>query len=149
MAEVVKPVYTLAGTELTSVGVWVQSAAGLFSLPKMKTRQTVDWPDKNGVIVDLEEPRYQPRSITLNCLSRGKTSGEAMAAVIGLMNRISTKGLKTLTVSLGGTAYSYEVYCKEGIEVSRKSAGGGKVVVEFTVKLEEPHPVNFIPNDKE
>lgn len=147
MAASVKPVYTLGGSSLASLGVYVSSATGLFSLPKLKAPQTVDWPDKNGVMVDLAEPRYQPRDITLNCFSKGDTSAAAMAGVTAVISRLNTAGLKTLTVALGTSSYSYQVYCEDGVDITRKSWGSDKVVIEFTVKLKEPHPVNFVPSD--
>lgn len=149
MATSVKPVYTLGGSSFATLGVYVTSATGLFSLPKLKPPQTVDWPDKNGVVVDLAKPRYQPRDIVLNCMSKGATGAEALNGVTSVIALLNTAGLKTLTVTLGNTTYSYSVYCKEGVEITRKYWGGGKVVIEFTVKLEEPHPVNFVPSDAE
>ena len=147
MAASVKPTYSLGGSSFASLGVYVTSATGLFSLPKLKTPNTVDWPDKNGVVVDLTTPRYQPREITLNCFSTGETGAQALGGVTAIMGLLNTAGLKTLTVTLGNSSYSYQVYCKDGVDISRKSWGGGKVVIEFTVKLEEPHPVNFVPSD--
>lgn len=147
MATSVKPVYSLGGSNLAALGVYVQSATGLFSLPKLKTPQTVDWPDRNGVIVDLEKPRYQPREITLNCFSKGESTAAALSGLTSVINILKTKGLKTLSVTLGNTSYSYQVYCKDGVDIGRKTAGSGKVVIEFSVKLEEPHPVNFVPSD--
>lgn len=147
MATSVKPVYTLASTALTSIGVYVTSATGLFSVPKMKQPQTVDWPDKNGVTVDLAAPRFQPRAITLNCISKGATTAAALAGFTAIANLLKTAGLKTLTVALGNSSYSYSVYCKDGIDLTAKRTGGGKVVIEYSVKLEEPHPVNFVPSD--
>lgn len=149
MAASIKPVYRLGNSSLESLGVYVQSATGLFSLPKLKTPQTVDWPDKNGIVVDLEKPRYQPREIVLNCFSKGETTSGALAGVTSIIGLLNTAGLKTLTVTLGETDYSYEVYSKEGVEITKKSSGGGKVVIEFTVKLEEPHPFLFVPSDRE
>ena len=147
MANPVKPVYTLASTALTSIGVYVTSATGLFSIPKMKTPQTVDWPDKNGVTVDLAAPRFQARAITLNCLSKGADTADALAGFTAVVNLLKTTGLKTLTVAIGNSSYSYSVYCKEGVEITAKRSGGGKVVIEYAIKLEEPHPVNFVPSD--
>lgn len=147
MAASVKPVYTLGGSSLATLGVYVSSATGLFSLPKLKTPQTVDWPDKNGVVVDLATPRYQPREIVLNCYSKGATGAAALSGLTSVINILKGSGLKTLTVSLGATTYSYSVYAKDGVDLTRKYWGDGKVVIEFTVKLEEPHPVNFVPSD--
>lgn len=147
MATSLKPVYTLDGSSLESLGVYVSSATGLFSLPKLKEPQTVDWPDKNGVMVDIVNPRYKPRDITLNCFSKGATGAAAMAGVTAVIAKLNTAGLKTLTLTLGTSSYSYQVYCEDGVEISRKSWGSGKVVLEFTVKLKEPHPVNFVPSD--
>ena len=133
--------YTLDGTSLASLDVYVQSATGLFSLPKLKTPQTVDWPDRNGVIVDLKKPRYQPRTITLNCFTKGT------AGVLSVINLLNTAGLKTLTVAYGTSSYSFDVYCKDGVEITKKTTAGSTTVVEFTVKLEEPEPKLFVPSD--
>ena len=145
MAKVVS--YSIDGSSLEDLGINVQSATGLFSLPKLKTPQTVDWPDKNGVIVDLEKPRYQPREITLNCWSSGANGAAAVAGLTSLFGLLNTKGLHTLTVKISNSSFSYKVYCKDGIDTGTKRWGGGKVIVEFSVKLEEPQPSNFVPSD--
>ena len=149
MATSVKPVYTLGGSSFATLGVYVTSATGLFSLPKLKPPQTVDWPDKNGVVVDLAKPRYQPREIVLYCMSKGATGAAALAGVTSIIALLNTAGLKTLTVALGASTYSYSVYSEDGVDITRKYWGSGKVVIEFTVKLKEPHPVLFVPSDQE
>lgn len=145
MAQVVN--YKIDNHSFSSLGINVSSATGLFSLPKLKAPQSVDWPDKNGVIVDLAEPRYQPRDITLNCWSSGANGAEAVGAATTLYGYLTGVGLHTLEVSIGQSTFSYWVYCEDGIDVSKRW-GGGKVIAEFTVKLKEPHPANFVPSDR-
>ncbi len=138
--------YKIDNTGLSDLGIKVSSATGLFSLPKLKEPMIVDWPDKNGVVVDLSAPRYQPREIVLNCFSSGATGAAAMAPAISLYNILTGSGLHTLSVTIGSSTYTYNVYCEEGIEPTKRW-GGGKVIAEYAVKLIEPKPSHFVPSD--
>lgn len=140
--------YSIDGNSFDSLGINVSSATGLFSLPKLKAPQSVDWPDKNGVIVDLAKPRYQPRDITLNCWSSGANGAAATAGARSLYGILTGAGLHTLSVKISTSTFTYSVYCEDGIDVSKRW-GGGKVIAEFAVKLKEPHPSLFVPSDEE
>lgn len=146
MAKVVS--YSMDGSSFESLGINVSSAKGLFSLPKLKAPQSVDWPDKNGVFVDLTKPRYQPREITLHCWSSGSNGAEAVGGATALYSILTGQGLHTLSVTIGQASFSYSVYCEDGIDVTKRW-GGGKVIAEFEVKLKEPKPSAFVPSDTE
>lgn len=138
-------IYKIGSTTFDSLGVKVESATGLLSVPKRKTPVSIDWPEYHGKVVDTAAPRYQEREIVLNCMASGTTGADIYAAVGSLASLLTGAGLKVLTVIYGTTTLTYNVYLEE-IGNPAKSWGGGKVIGRFAVKLKEPEPSLFLPS---
>ena len=137
--------YTIDSINLTTSGVYVESATGLFSIPKRKTPFSVSWAEHNGEVVDLEKPCYEKREITLNCWCSGKTGAEVISKAGAVLATVTTKGLHTLSVTIGTSSYSYQVYAAGDTDIVR-SRSGNKIIGKFALKLVEPNPTLFLPN---
>jgi len=136
--------YTIDGTDLSDLGVYVEEASGLFSVPKRKTPVSIDWPEHHGKIVDTAAPTYDEREITLKCIASGSSGGDVGVKAGQVAQLLTGAGLHTLSVTIGTVTASYEVYITEMSDPDR-TWGGDKVVGRFTIKLSEPEPSSFLP----
>ena len=68
----------------------------LLAFPAMKAPERNDWPEEDGIEVDLSDPKLQPREIAISFLSDSNTQASDLIAYL------SDKGQHTFRVpSLG------------------------------------------------
>lgn len=152
--------YSLDGVNFKDYGVYVSASKGLFDGLKLKEPNKVEFDGYHGTAVDLSRPRFEERSITLECFM--KVAGGKMAfvqAVKNFVERFSAKhvapasgmegsvcpaGLHRLTVDIHPTKpLLYEVYLPDGMEVD-KTWNDSKMVGIFSLKLTEPEPIKKV-----
>ena len=79
-------------------GCWVTRGGynGLLAFPSMKEPEHNDWPEEDGIEVDLSDPKLQPREVSVSFLSDSNTQASDLIAYL------SQTGLHTFRVpSLG------------------------------------------------
>lgn len=56
-------------------GVWVTKGGynGLLAFPAMKEPESNDWPEEDGIEVDLSDPKLEPKEATISFLSTRTT----------------------------------------------------------------------------
>ena len=64
----------------------------LLAFPAMKEPEKNDWPEEDGIEVDLSDPKLQPREIAISFLSDSNTQASDLIAYL------SDKGLHTFRV---------------------------------------------------
>lgn len=140
--------YYINNVSLDSLNVSVSSSKGLLSLPGLKDPVTMSWPDENGEHVDLSNPRYESREITLNCFIRAASATLFTAAVATLFDALTDDDLVQLRVDADDGVVTrkqlvYMVYLKEGIDIEKRWRDG-TMVGTFSMRLVEPEPVKRI-----
>lgn len=136
--------YTINGTDFRSDQVVVSGSKGLLSMPKRKKPLTHSWAEYHGEVIDLDNPVYEPREITLDCFCKGDSRGAFIGNVHNFLGRFTAPGLHRLMVDIGsGKPLVYEVYLQDDVDV-KKRWREGRNVGTFSIKLMEPEPVKRV-----
>lgn len=152
--------YKLDGVNFKDYGVYVSASKGLLDGLKMKEPNKVEFDGYHGTAVDLSRPRFEERSITLECFMHVKGGKMAFVQAVktfveqfhakhvapasGMESSVCPAGLHRLTVDIHPTKpLLYEVYLPDGMEVD-KTWNDSKMVGTFSLKLTEPEPVKKV-----
>lgn len=152
--------YKLDGINFKDYGVYVSASKGLLDGLKMKEPNKVEFDGYHGTAVDLSRPRFEERSITLECFMKVKGGKMAFVQAVknfveqfhakhvapasGMEGSVCPAGLHRLTVDIHPTKpLLYEVYLPDGMEVD-KTWNDSKMVGTFSLKLTEPEPVKKV-----
>lgn len=152
--------YKLDGVDFKEYGVHVSASKGLLDGLKMKEPTKVEFDGYHGTAVDLTRPRFEERSITLECfmhVTGGKMAfvqavknfveqfhAKHAAPASGMEGSVCPAGLHRLMVDIHPTKpLLYEVYLPDGMEVD-KTWNDTKMVGTFSLKLTEPEPVKMV-----
>lgn len=141
----VKLEYYLDGLNLKEdLGVRVSKSSGVIDGLKMKEPFKVDFADENGEFIDLEDPRFEPREITLDCWLKADGKSDfvnKMAAIEAIFRLGGTHRLMIVTNPTKPLVY--EVYAPAGIAVDKKWRDD-IMIGTFSLKLREPEPVKRV-----
>lgn len=135
--------YYIDGTNLSTLGLRVAGSKGVIDAPKIKKPYSVNVDYLHGEYVDLSEIRYEPKQITLECFIKASSNVNLVTKLNSLKELLLTAGLKRLLIQIDeqrGYPLLYDVYCKEGIEITKRWRESGEVVGSFPIKLVEPEP---------
>ena len=139
--------YSLDGADLAAVfGVYISGSRGVLDLPSLKQPQVYDWADYHGVIVDLDKPRYKPRSIILDAWVETKGGMIDFAQKVGnFYNAIRKQGLRQLSVFVNNPdkPLVFMVYMKDEVSVAKKWRDV-HMYGTFQIKFEEPEPIKRV-----
>lgn len=128
-------------------GVYVSSYSGLLSRPKPKKNVSVDWPDYNGIVVDLSKKFYEPRELEFSCFIKADSQSEFVAKCNTFLSIFDKPNTRRIEVFLDNETtpkpLPYEVYLSEEIEI-KKTFQSGQMVGTFTLKLTEPEPIKKV-----
>lgn len=135
--------YSINGIALSTWGVLVSNARGLYDLPKMKAPLAVNWPDRHGEQVDLSAPVYEAREITLECVIMADGRDGFLEGVNTFISgALIGPGLKQLVVEYDtNLPLVFMVYFHAGLDINRQTSWNAeKMAGTFTLKLKEPEP---------
>lgn len=144
MAENGRILYTLDGRDFRDYGIYVSDSAGIIDLPKMKGVSSVSWDDYHGEEVDLRHKYYEPREITLSCFVKAENKADFIEKISAFVLQFTKRGLCRLVIyAVDGKPLVYDVYCKDGISITKKWSD--KLMVgTFKLKVVEPHPIKRV-----
>lgn len=133
-----KVVYSVDGAYFSNMGVEVSGSSGLLDLPKLKKSVEASFPDSNGKMVDLSAPRFDIRTITLDCIIIATTAEQFITRANAFISHFATPHLKWLTVKVGAyKELAFLVYLDSGAAIQKKW-NEGKMYGTFQLKLIEP-----------
>ena len=143
--------YSLDGIDLTAFGIHISGSRGVLDLPSLKQPQAYDWSDYHGVIVDLEKPRYNTRSMIFDAsvvTSGDAGTNESMLDFTQKVNAfcaaVSKSGLRQLLVFITPEKpLVFMVYMKDSMDVEKKWKDQ-QMYGKFQIKFEEPEPIKRI-----
>ena len=116
---------------------------GFFDALKMKEPFKVDWPDYHGEVLDLSDPRYEARTLTLECFIYAHTKEDFDEKIKRFLNKFYGANTKRFSLDAGGLIYNYEIYMASESKVKKKFRSID-MVGEFTLELIEPQPIKRI-----
>jgi len=120
-----------------------------FAWPKRKESLSHNFPEVNGLDVDLTQPRFEARQFKLSCVLEAHGDTEDLAKANfwnlwnGLFTEISATGVHDLY--LGSLNKSFSVYYINQQNVSKMSYEGKRIVVSFDLIFGETDPNSNIP----
>lgn len=141
----VKLEYFLDGLNLKEdLSVRVSKSSGVIDGLKMKEPFKVDFADENGEFIDLEDPRFEPRDMTLDCWIKAEGKSDFVNKMSEIESIFRSKGTHRLMIVTNPTKpLVYEVYAPAGIVVDKKWRDD-IMIGTFSLKLREPEPVKRV-----
>lgn len=139
--------YSIDGVDLSSLGIIVQKAKGLFVMPKMKDPLKTSWPTRHGVLVDLSQPVYDVREITLECAIKADSRISFLTSLNSIIYTLLYKpNLRQLRVDLvEDKPLLYFCYMQDGLDVELATKWNeANHIGLFTLKLIEPEPLKRV-----
>jgi hypothetical protein len=137
-------VYLLDGIDFKTYGVYVSGSDGVVGRPKLKKTDSFSWDNYHGESVDLAHKFYEPREITLDCFIVAENRNDFIGELSAFEQQFDKAGTNRLYIeAVLKKPLIYEVYCKDGISVSKKWSGDTQTGT-FKLKLTEPEPVKRI-----
>lgn len=136
---------------LDGIDIWDAFAIGIESglaqflpLPERKESITHDWPDQNGLDIDVSKHYYKERTVTLTCWLICEES-EFWAKRNAFIAQLSKPGQRRLTVSAHGGRSYFIIYKNTSGYTQVKTHGlknipTNMVVHQFSIILIEPMP---------
>jgi hypothetical protein len=139
---------TLDGFDLKATyGLVISNGTVQFlQFPTRKASVSHDWPEENGVDIDLDTPFFEAREFTLTCALIADNRDDFMNQYNGLFTQLS--GLDTHALYMEETGQTYQVYYKSQANLTKLSKINNttKVGVKFDLVFGETNPYdNFEP----
>lgn len=129
--------------DLNLYGVYgVIIEAGLKTLlqdPDLKDPETQEWPEQNGIEVDLTERYYKARTVSLDVALIADTQDEYFSKYTALMAVLRSPGLRQLYLKrIDRSFFIYFVKSSNMTLITKFK--GGKIGTKFTLEFVEPNP---------
>lgn len=137
--------YYLDGDNLKSVyGVRVSDSRGVVDGLKMKDPFSVDFDDENGEFIDLNDPVFEPRDLSLDCWLKASDKADFVNKIHEIETIFRNGGTHRLMIITNPTKpLVYEVYMPNGVAVSKRWRDD-VMIGTFTLNLREPEPVKRV-----
>ena len=136
--------YSINGKYFKDRKVYVSDSEGLFDALKRKKINTYDWAEYHGQSVDLSNPKYEAREITLKCFVVGDNWVDMKENHDAIVSEFQKPGTQRLLIEpFGMKPLPYEVYMEDSSPLE-KTFKDGKMVGVFTLKLIEPNPIKKV-----
>lgn len=136
--------YSVNGKYFRDWKVFVSDSEGLFDALKRKKVNSYQWAEYHGQSVDLSNPKYEAREITLKCFVVGDNWVAMKANFDVLVSEFQKSGTQRLLIEpFGLKPLPYEVYMEDSSEL-QKTFREGKMAGVFTLKLIEPNPIKKV-----
>lgn len=122
-----------------------EGLAGFIPLTKRKESITNNWPDQNGIDVDVSRHFFSERTVTLTCWIFTESENEFWQKREAFIQQLAKPGLRRLTVT-AHQSRSYSVIFQEVGGYSQvktktlKNLPDNMIVHEFSITLLEPQP---------
>lgn len=137
--------YSINGKYFKDYGIYVSSSLGLLDALKRKPIKTYDWHEFHGESVDLSNPKYEAREITLNCFVKGDNYQEMFenfrSVVLSEFQKSGTQRL--LVEPFGYKSLPFEVYLSEEVKLDKVFSESMSVGI-FSLKIVEPNPIKKV-----
>jgi hypothetical protein len=132
--------YFLDGQDMwTTYGVFIEKGSDEFLLfPERKDSLKYDWMDQNGIDLDVSNPVYKEREMTLQCAIIANNQDDFWDKYQSFMDKLMSPGLRTLTIKEFEKDYAV-VYlkCNSFTRFTRLKTAN-KIAAKFTITFMEP-----------
>lgn len=141
MSEVI---YSVNGKLFKEYGMYISDSEGLFDALKRKKLLAYEWPEYNGVSINLENPKFEERTIALKGFVVGDNWLDMKNKFDVIIKEFQQPGTQRLMIEpFGIKPLLYEVFLYEDVKLT-KSFREGKMVGVFSIKLVEPNPLKIV-----
>lgn len=136
--------YSVNGKYFKDFGVYVSDSDGLFDALKRKKANSYDWAEYHGESLDLSNPKFEAREISLKCFVVGDNWLQMKTNFDAIISEFQKAGTQRLLIEpFGLKPLPYEVFLYEDVNL-KKDFKDGKMVGLFTLKLIEPNPIKKV-----
>lgn len=132
--------YYLNGYNLESEGVIVKTNDGLIGVPEFKERQSADFLNANGIILDTSKPRLRERHITLECA----IDSNNITGIYDKLRTITNKGQLTQLVVIAGNNEPLVYNVVAETTEPEKKWHNGVCLCEFEILMIEAVPTKIV-----
>lgn len=132
------------GKNFKDFGIYVSKYDGLFDALKRKKVNSYDWTEYHGESLDLSNPKFEAREISLKCFVVGDNWLQMKTNFDTVVLEFQKAGTQRLLIEpFGEKPLPYEVFLYEDVNLN-KDFNEGKMVGVFTLKLIEPNPIKTV-----
>ncbi len=136
--------YYVDGLNFKDYGVYVSASKGVVDRLKRKDPLTVDWDSYHGEVIDLKRPRYEARTITLDCFIEASGKAAFLEWVNMFLALFDKSGTQRLQIDVNATKpLVYEVYSADQVSIDKRW-DDDLMVGTFSLVLREPEPVKRV-----
>jgi hypothetical protein len=122
-------------------GVTIKAGSNdLLRFPKRKDSISHNWPDQNGIDIDLKRVFFEPREVVLECVMYTNGEQDFTNKYMAFLSHLARPGTRRIEISEVGK--SFHVYYKDCTNFVRHTRikTVTKVVCEFSLVLVEVSP---------
>ena len=132
------------GKYFKDFGIYISKYDGLFDALKRKKVNSYDWAEYHGESLDLANPKFEAREISLKCFVVGDNWLQMKTNFDTVVLEFQKAGTQRLLIEpFGEKPLPYEVFLYEDVNLN-KDFNEGKMVGVFTLKLIEPNPIKKV-----
>lgn len=139
--------YLINGSDLKTIyGIDITNAISpFFAFPDRKASVQNDFPDENGLDIDLTVPTFSARTFTFNCVCSGSNMDDLKSKYFGLFTLLKIQGSYSVYSDwVNMSVYAY--YQKQAnLGIPYKNSEGG-ISIKFDLTFGETDPFINIPN---
>jgi hypothetical protein len=140
--------YTINSVDLkTTYGIDIKNGVNAFlAMPDRKASVQHDFPEENGIDIDLTEPTFSARTFTFNCIQSSSTVADLQTKYWALFNLLKIAG--SYAIYNDFLAATLQVYYQKQANLSniqKNSQGGYSITYDLIFGESDPFAQN-IPN---
>jgi len=136
--------FIIDGVDLKSIGVTVAKERGLTDKLPIKDSNSFNWKDQHGTQVDLAAPRYDVRTIELDCWFKATGTDAQLETQMTIRDLFNKPGTVRLRAEVATKPFIYEVYHPGQIDFSDGKWRSGPAFRSFKLTLVELQPIKKI-----
>ena len=134
--------YSLDGVSFSSMGVYVSGSTGIIGKPGVKDHLKADWSEHNGTMRDLQNLRYDGKSVELNCFIVADGYGDFLSKAQSFLSILENGTLHTLVCTVGARSFTMpNMYQHKEIKIT-KNWNPAKMIGTFNLKLDQSVPTS-------
>jgi hypothetical protein len=138
-----KALYFIDGMDLwTTFGIGIEGGSDDFlKIPERKESTTHDWPDEDGIDVDLSRTFYKQREVTLKCWSKTANKTDFYAKYSELIALFRKPGTRRLSINRHNKDYYIHYKANSTFDSFNFTVlPSGNILTKFNITVVEVKP---------
>ncbi|MGY3054386.1 hypothetical protein ACVWYG_002593 [Pedobacter sp. UYEF25] len=136
---------TIDGILFSDLGIIISAWTDFLKMPELKPPYTNDWPDENGIEVDLTAPIFKHKQVSISFAMVADSETEYWANYRALFNLLAKPGLRRIYVADYQRSFFLYYTGTQTAEAITNIAGKTSIGVKYVLQFTEPVPSMMVP----